>query len=143
MVVPKFRAWDRTRNEWSNSFFIYSEGGLYTPNYGFDRKHLKKRTDVYPIVKQERFILMQSTGLFSTFSEDELFEDDVIFWTYFDEFEDTGKARIVYRDGCWKLLDIKTGKEAWDSLFDCLENCTVFLSGNIYENPELVEVLND
>ncbi|HEL2041992.1 TPA: hypothetical protein TY419_000395 [Streptococcus suis] len=87
--------------------------------------------------------LMQSTGLFSTFSEDELFEDDVIFWTYFDEFEDTGKARIVYRDGCWKLLGIKTGKEVWDSLFDCLENCTVFLSGNIYENPELVEVNND
>ncbi|QBX21504.1 hypothetical protein Javan577_0019 [Streptococcus phage Javan577] len=86
---------------------------------------------------------MQSTGLFSTFSEDELFEDDVIFWTYFDEFEDTGKARIVHRDGCWKLLDIKAGKEVWDSLFDCLENCTVFLSGNIYENLELMEGLNE
>lgn len=143
MVVPKFRAWDRTRNEWSNSFFIYSEGGLYTPNYGFDRKHLKKRTDVYPIVKQERFILMQSTGLFTTFTQDELFEDDVISWTYFDEFEDSGKARVIHEDGCWKLLDVKTEKEVWDSLFDCLENCTVFLSGNIYENPELVEVTND
>ncbi|WP_202973109.1 YopX family protein, partial [Streptococcus suis] len=83
--------------------------------------------------------LMQSTGLFDTFHQDELFEDDVILWTYFDEFEDSGNARIVYRDGCWKLLDVKTGKEVWDSLFDCLENCNVYLAGNIYENPELVE----
>lgn len=82
---------------------------------------------------------MQSTGLFTTFTQDELFEDDVISWTYFDEFEDSGKARIIHGDGCWKLLDIKTGKESWDSLFDCLENCTVFLCGNIHENPGLLE----
>ncbi|HFU4217110.1 TPA: YopX family protein [Streptococcus suis] len=88
-------------------------------------------------------VLMQSTGLFDTFCQDELFEDDVILWTYFDEWEDSGNARIVHRDGCWKLLDIETGKEVWDTLFDCLENCSVYLAGNIYENPELLEVNND
>ncbi|CYU97841.1 Uncharacterised protein [Streptococcus suis] len=30
-MIPKFRAWDKMHNEWSNGFFIYSEGGLYTP----------------------------------------------------------------------------------------------------------------
>ncbi|HFI0028283.1 TPA: YopX family protein [Streptococcus suis] len=63
-MIPKFRAWDTEHGQWSEEFFVYSKGGLYTPNYGFNRKHLKNRTDVYPIVKQERLILMQSTGLF-------------------------------------------------------------------------------
>lgn len=136
-MIPKFRAWNTFHNKWVKHFYI-TENGLI---YNMEQPHMDLIGAV-PI-EQSGLVVMQSTGLFSTFSEDELFEDDVIFWTYFDEFEDTGKARIVYRDGCWKLLDIKTGKEVWDSLFDCLENCTVFLSGNIYENPELVEVLND
>ncbi|HEM3230588.1 YopX family protein [Streptococcus suis] len=138
MVVPKFRAWVEAEEtmhpvlslDWSG---IDDNLTVFVP-----MGHTSSRA-----VSIDNAVLMQSTGLFSTFSEDELFEDDVIFWTYFDEFEDTGKARIVYRDGCWKLLDIKTGKETWDSLFDCLENCTVFLSGNIYENPELEEATND
>ncbi|HEM6592896.1 TPA: hypothetical protein U2E54_002174 [Streptococcus suis] len=132
-MIPKFRAWDTEHGQWSEEFFVYSKGGLYTPNYGFNRKHLKNRTDVYPIVKQERLIPMQSTGLFDTFRQDELFEDDVILWTYFDEWEDSGNARIVYRDGCWKLLDVKTGKEVWDSLFDCLENCSFCSCQNRWE----------
>ncbi len=40
-----------------------------------------------------------------------------------------------------KLLDVCTEKSVWDNLFDCIENCSVFLQGNIYENPELLEVI--
>lgn len=83
--------------------------------------------------------LMQSTGLFDDV-EEELFEGDVILWTYWDEFEDEGVAKIVFDNGMFKLLDLNTEEEVWDSLFDCIENCNVYLQGNIYENPELLEV---
>ncbi|HHT7773851.1 TPA: YopX family protein [Streptococcus suis] len=134
MVVPKFRAWDRTRNEWSNSFFIYSEGGLYTPNYGFDRKHLKKRTDVYPIVKQERFILMQSTGLVDKNGQ-EIFEGDKIIYNRDD-------YTVVRIDAAIGLAFIKNGeKTSSKPLVDGMINFDrVEVIGNIYENPELMEV---
>lgn len=82
--------------------------------------------------------LMQSTGFTDDICE-EIFEGDVILWTYWDGFEDSGRAKIVFKKGMFKLLDVRTGKEVWDNLFDCIENCNVFIQGNIYENPELLE----
>ena len=83
--------------------------------------------------------LMQSTGFTDDVGE-ELFENDIILWTYWDEFEDSGRAMIILENGMFKLIDTRTGKEVWDNLFDCIENCNVFLQGNTYENKELLEV---
>lgn len=83
--------------------------------------------------------LMQSTG-FEDNLGDVVFEGDIILWTYWDEFEDSGRAKIVFDKGMFKLLDICTEKEVWDNLFDCNENCDIYIQGNIYENPELLEV---
>lgn len=90
-------------------------------------------------LEDEDAILMQSTGPSDDFG-DEIFEGDVILWTYWDELEDEGIAKIVFDKGMFKLLDLVTGEEVWNSLFDCIENCNVYLQGNIYENPELLEV---
>ena len=86
----------------------------------------------------EDVIFTQSTRFTDDIGE-EIFEGDVILWTYWDEFEDSGRAKIVFKEGMFKLLDVRTGEEVWDNLFDCIENCNVYLQGNIYENPELLE----
>ena len=132
-MIPKFRAWDSVKKKFVEHFFI-TENGLIC--------NMEKQTSDYnfpmPVEKSE-LILMQSTGLFDDI-EEELFEGDVILWTYWDEFEDEGVAKIVFDNGMFKLLDLNTEEEVWDSLFDCIENCNIYLQGNIYKNPELLEV---
>ena len=83
--------------------------------------------------------LMQSTG-FEDNLGDVVFEGDIILWTYWEGFDDSGREKIVFDKGMFKLLDICTEKEVWDNLFDCNENCDIYIQGNIYENPELLEV---
>lgn len=131
-MIQKYRAWDKRFSEFVEDFFVSEDGKIY-----------KKSTDTgYGIAisreTSDKVILMQSTGLKDDLDK-EIFEGDVILWTYWDEFEDSGRAKIIFDKGMFKLLDIHTEKEVWDSLSDCIENCNVFLQGNIYENPELLE----
>lgn len=127
-MIPKFRAWDRTRNEMIDVDEIHFYNGKL--DFIGDAITFMRTVD--------EIELMQSTGLRDEF-EKELFEGDVILWTYWDEFEDSGRAKITFDEGMFKLLDIRTGKDVWDNLFNCLENCDVYLQGNIYENHELLE----
>ena len=130
-MIPKFRAWIKTENcfaDYIESIRIYINeidlcwGGICESDC-FDFKDV---------------LLMQSTGLKDYLGE-ELFEGDVIEWSYWDGFEDSGTAKIIFDKGMFKLLDVRTEKSVWDNLFDCIENCNVFLQGNIYENRELLE----
>jgi hypothetical protein len=130
-MIPKFRAWIKTENcfaDYIESIRFYINeidlcwGGICESDC-FDFKDV---------------LLMQSTGLKDYLGE-ELFEGDVIEWSYWDGFEDSGTAKIIFDKGMFKLLDVRTEKSVWDNLFDCIENCNVFLQGNIYENRELLE----
>lgn len=121
-MIPKFRAWDKETKTMNGMAEIY--------------RNKNQEIELHP--RDENIILMQSTGLKDDFDK-EIFEGDVILWIYWDEFEDSGRAKVIFDKGMFKLLDIRTEKEVWDNLFDCIENCNVYLQGNIYENPELLE----
>ncbi|RKV84905.1 MAG: hypothetical protein D8H99_41250 [Streptococcus sp.] len=127
-MIPKYRAWDKLDKE------IYEVGEIhwFRGEFDFIGDGITFKRDA------DEVELMQSTGLRDEFDK-ELFEGDVIEWSYWDEFEDSGSAKIVFDKGMFKLLDVRTGKEVWNNLFDCIENCNVYLQGNIYENPELLE----
>lgn len=127
-MIPKFRAWDSWRKRMSvvDRIYIDTEGVRLYDDFG---EYWRDFRDAK---------LMQSTGIKDDIGK-EIFEGDVILWTYWDEFEDSGTAKIISDNGMFKLLDVRTEKSVWDNLFDCIENCNVFLQGNIYENPELLE----
>lgn len=128
-MIPKFRAWSKLASR------MYIVNGLY-----FDRGMVQyaNNDNAIRFIKLENIILMQSTGLKDDFDK-EIFEGDVILWTYWDEFEDSGRAKVIFDKGMFKLLDIRTEKEVWDNLFDCIENCNVYIQGNIYENKDILE----
>ena len=84
-MIPKFRAWDRTRNEMIDVDEIHFYNGKL--DFIGDAITFMRTVD--------EIELMQSTGLRDEF-EKELFEGDVILWTYWDEFEDSGRAKITF-----------------------------------------------
>lgn len=132
-MIPKFRAWLKQYDVMVDdvSDMTFKEGDL---------EFIGRRTanGVSLQYRADNNNLMQSTGLKDKNGK-EIFEGDIILWTYFDGFEDVGVAKIVFAEGMFKLLDIHTEEEVWNSLFDCIENCSVYLQGNVYKNPELLE----
>lgn len=134
-MIPKFRAWHKELKVMYEVLAIDLFNKAVTVK--FDKEH-------YRVYSFDDVILMQFTGLFDTNCLDELFDGDVIYWKYYDsDWSDSGKARIIFKNGSWKLLDVKTNEEVWDNLYVCLENCNVFKKGNIYENPDLLESVEE
>ena len=131
MVVPKFRAWlpdpDVEKMLRVKALVFEKDRTRCICGYAYDF-----------YLEDEDVTIMQSTGLKDDFDK-EIFEGDVILWTYWDEFEDSGRAKVIFDKGMFKLLDIRTEKEVWDNLFDCIENCNVYIQGNIYENKDIFE----
>ena len=129
-MIPRFRVWDKELQTMLDvSLIDFKKGVLVGEHWEFGETNFMSFDEI---------VLMQSTGLKDDIGE-EIFEGDVILWTYWDKFEDSGRAKIIFEKGMFKLLDVRTGEEVWNNLFDCIENCNVFLQGNIYENKELLD----
>lgn len=132
MVLLRFRAWHKKWEEMGKVKRIRFDDDGNANMVLFIGKDLGVNAKI------DEIELMQSTG-FEDNLGDVIFEGDIILWTYWDGFEDSGSAKIIFDNGMFKLLDIYTEKEVWNNLFDCDENCDIYIQGNIYENPELLE----
>lgn len=127
-MIPKFRAWDSVKKKFVEHFFI-TENGLIC--------NMEKQTSDYnfpmPVEKSE-LILMQSTGLKDKKGK-EVFVGDIIKCT-------RGCPHEVYLEkeyggtyvGGMPAIYLKGIREgyAWTGDEEII--------GNIYENPELLEV---
>lgn len=153
-MIPKFRAWDSITKKFIEHFFI-TDNGLFC--------NMEKPTSGYnspiPIEKSE-LILMQSTGLHDKNGK-EIFEGDIL--KFNDEWADYGYEGYI--EGSIEginYVEIKREKTCFtfgktklpeSSLIDLVENehypfegllieasYEFEIIGNVYENPELLEV---
>ncbi|MFM0760853.1 YopX family protein [Streptococcus suis] len=134
-MIPKFRAWDIFHNKWVKHFYI-TENGLI---YNMEQLH-RDLIGAVPI-EQSGLIVMQSTGLFDKNGQ-EIFEGDIIV-AMSQGVKAIGevKRRI---DGYWLMYPSWQHGELWHIVENVDTGETgVEIIGNIYENPELMEGLNE
>ena len=142
-MIPKFRAWDdENKVMWNiERWHIEDEYfDLIEPNKSVVDLNAKRTWR-----KQRDTILMQSTGLFDI-NDKEIFEGDVVASTWFKDYGDlvgySKLGKVIYRNGCFCIEypgDVEKGYTP--TILDFAINVEII--GNIFENPELLEGVED
>ena len=126
-MIPKFRAWDSSKKEMFTDTFAITESGQVVV---VEQESVASPPD-YVFV--EHLVIMQSTGLHDKNGK-EIFEGDIVKMAK-DVYSDPTYYEIVrHRGGAYRLESKQHGCELW------LRHTNCEVIGNIYENPELLEV---
>ena len=128
-MIPKYRIWNEIISR------LHSVDGLY-----FDREvaQYKDEVGVSRLIKFQNAILMQSTGLYDKNGK-EIFEGDILGVDTDEEIVNLN----IYWDSKHALFMFESKKyNEKDLLAELVEDNTYpfEIIGNIYENPELLEV---
>ena len=120
----RFRAWDKEFKEM-----------VQVDALVFDEQIIKATYKNGNVVKEDlkNYILMQSTGLTDKNGK-EIFEGDVVKMAKNVYSEPTYYEVVRHRGGAYRLDSKQYGCELWLRHTDC------DIAGNIYDNPELLEV---
>ena len=122
----KFRAWDRFKQRWSNYkinddtvYFMDKNTGVW---YGSYNKRYKD------------FNLMQYTGL-KDMRGKEIYEGDVLFESFGERY-----YKVVFENGSFRAeFEGDFEEHSFDLIDIVAQGCKIV--GNIYENPELLKVI--
>lgn len=127
-MIPRYRAWNK------NLKTMYEVDDIMSIDFGKSEISVKtlffERTNYHNFADIE---LMQSTGLMDKNGK-EIFEGDVAKMAKNVYSEPTYYEVVRHRGGAYRLESKQHGCELWLRHTDCE------IAGNIYENPELLEV---
>jgi len=140
----KFRAWDKKEqkmlyvNEDDGNFY-YKGNENHCPYYDFGDmlKGLIFGIEDYP--EETDFVLMQCTGLKDK-NGNLIYEEDIFY--SLDNEEDRYLLKVTWDDYFGKYRVLDWGGEEFDTLegmYDFEDLRKLEITGNIYENPELLE----
>ena len=123
-MKPRFRAWLKKKQEMDNEIdhISWLEDELYCIGDG-----------ITYMVSAEDLVLMQSTGLVDKNGK-EIFEGDIVKMSKDVYSEPTYYEVVKHYGGAYCLKSKQHGCELWLRHTDCE------VVGNVYENPELLEV---
>ncbi len=123
-MIPKFRAWDKTIKIMQTVEDINCEVGAIT-------------IEECVCFKLDNFVLMQSTGLLDKNGK-EIFEGDIVDYQVPNQ-EMCGLYEVRRSSsGEWRIDNETYGRSLYIA---GSQHCKII--GNIYENPELLEVTDD
>ena len=126
-MIPKFRAWDEKNKEmFKDTFAVTESGEVVTVEQDFI-------TNAPDYIFVDHLTIMQSTELTDKNGK-EIFEGDVVKMAKNVYSEPTYYEVVRHRGGAYRLESKQYGCELWLRHTDCE------IAGDIYENPELVEV---
>lgn len=129
-MIPKFRAWHK---ELKTMFEVKSL--VFTLNLAT----IVSKNDLFPsrTCSFDDIILMQSTGLFDK-NDVEIFEGDIVV----NQYGNVGYIAYLKQEAGFvvvlKKSDYRLGHRNTGESYDVTNNHSII--GNIYQNPELVEV---
>ena len=129
MTIPKFRVWDTVKKSMSEvQAIVYTEEKVYPVYFKVVRRY----------VPFSEAVLMQSTGLFDNSTpKKEIFEGDIV-ETIYNEKLFTGVTVYDQEETDFKATN---GRSEYGNNFCYLGgNDSIIVIGNIYQNPELLEV---
>lgn len=127
-MIQRFRAWDKIHKT------MYEVDDIMSIDFGKSEICVKtlffEQTNRYDF---DDIVLMQSTGLTDKNGK-EIFEGDIVKMAKNVYSELTYYEVVRHRGGAYRLESKRYGCELWLRHTDCE------IAGNIWENPELLEV---
>lgn len=133
-MIPKFRAWDKARNEMNYKVMV---GNCDTDdeNWTCPIIWIEERQDWLHFDDYDS--IMQSTGLFDKNGK-EIFEGDILCDEGIEQESEFVYVTVSYREGMWVCDQITDELCGYGGALNEFNN-DYSIIGNIYENPELLE----
>lgn len=142
-MIPNFRAFNKkTKKMYSIDGFKSSVRKIYRCSLAYD-EFRPGHMETFHFVEDnlDNYILMQSTGLKDK-EETEIFEGDVVRHIDFLLNNETVN-KVYFKDGLF-MYDVVVDEYTYDvPIGEIIENSIVEVIGNIYENPELLESVEE
>lgn len=140
-MKANFRAWDKTTNQMRGCYgFNDMEREVYVCNVADDEFNGQLET-VYTLKRSfDEVVLMQSSGV-KDVNDKEIFEGDYLSIIVFESQKEY-RGEVIFHKGSF-CIAIKDYQNPYEILLHGVGNINYLLNvlGNVYENPELLEVM--